>query len=199
MTGDYDAARALAGQAARAGTRAGDANAARDAWILESAILFDQERFAELEEATALAALEESAVPGAWHSGLAWVFAARGEADRGRRHLDAVAAGGWALLPRDANHLACLHELAEAAAHLGDAHRGRDLLAMLAPYGARNILNARAVNAYGSGSYALGRAATAAGDIAAAAEHLRRAAEHNRAMGALPRAALAERRLAALG
>jgi hypothetical protein len=69
---------------------------------------------------------------------------------------------------------------------------------MLEPYGTRNILNARAVNAYGSGFYALGCAAQAAGDTAAAAEYLRRAVEHNRAMGALPRAALAERRLAEL-
>jgi hypothetical protein len=64
---------------------------------------------------------------------------------------------------------------------------------MLAPYADRCILNARAVNAYASGSYALGRAATAAGDRTAAAAHLARAVEHNRALGALPRAAIAER------
>ena len=155
------------------GTLAGDANAARDAWIQATAILFEQERYDELEEGPALAALESSAVPGAWHSGLAWVFAARGETERGRHHLDAIARDGWALLPRDANQLACLHECAEAAAYLGDAARGRELVAMLTPYASRCILNARAVNAYASGSYALGRAATAAGDIAAAAEHLR--------------------------
>jgi hypothetical protein len=198
MRGEYDAARELAARAAEIGTRAGDANAARDAWIQKTAILFQQERFDELDEKPALEALAASAVPGAWHSGLAWVFAARGDHDRARRHLDAIAADGWALLPHDVNQLACLHELAEAAAFLGDADRGRDLLRMLAPYGARNILNARAVNAYGSGSYALGRAATAAGDRGAAAAHLRCAVEHNRAMGATPWAELAERRLAAL-
>jgi hypothetical protein len=198
MAGRYDEARALGADAARIGTRAGDANAARDVWIQETSMLFEQERFDELDEGPALAALEASAVPGAWHSGLAWVLAARGDTERGRRHLDAIAAGGWALLPRDANHLACLCECAEAAAHLADAVRGRELLAMLEPYGERNILNARAVNSYGSGWFALGRAATAAGDLDAAAAHLRRAFEHNRAMGALPRAELARRRLAEL-
>jgi hypothetical protein len=112
---------------------------------------------------------------------------------RARHHLDAIARDDWALLPRDANHLACLHECAEAAAYLRDAARGRELVAMLAPYADRCILNARAVNAYASGSHALGRAATAAGDRAAAREHLARAAAHNRALGADPRAALAER------
>jgi hypothetical protein len=115
-----------------------------------------------------------------------------------REHLDAVAREDWAILPRDANQLACTYELAEAAAHLGDAARGRELLAMLEPYTGRNIINARAVNACGSSWYALGRAATAAGDLDAAEAHMRRAAVHNRAMGALPRAALAERRIAEL-
>jgi hypothetical protein len=197
MAGRYAEARALGAEAARLGARAGDANAARDVWIQESSILFEQERWEALDEQAALAALESSAVPGAWHSGLAWVFAARGD-PRAPDHLAALAADGWALLPRDANRLAALHEAAEAAAHLGDADRGRDLLAMLAPYGDRNILNARAVNAYASGSYALGRAATAAGELEAAARHLARAADHNRAMGALPRVELAERRLADL-
>jgi hypothetical protein len=198
MAGRYAEAAALGEEAARIGTLAGDANAARNAWIQATAILFEQERYDELEEGPALAALESSAVPGAWHSGLAWVFAARGETERGRHHLDAIARDRWALLPRDANHLACLHECAEAAAYLSDADRGADLVAMLAPYAGRCILNARAVNAYASGSYAIGRAATAAGDVTWAAEHLTRAVEHNRALGAEPRAALAERRLAEL-
>ena len=164
MAGRYAEAIALGEEAGRVGTLAGDANAARNAWIQATAILLEQERYDELEEGPALAALESSAVPGAWHSGLAWVFAARGETERGRHHLDAIARDGWALLPRDANQLACLHECAEAAAYLGDAARGRELVAMLTPYASRCILNARAVNAYASASYALGRAATAAGD-----------------------------------
>jgi DNA-binding SARP family transcriptional activator/tetratricopeptide (TPR) repeat protein len=198
MAGRYAEANALGEEAGRIGTLAGDANAGRNAWIQATAILFEQERYDELEEGPALAALESSAVPGAWHSGLAWVFAARGETERGRHHLDAIARDGWALLPRDANHLACLHECAEAAAYLSDIDRGADLVALLAPYAGRCILNARAVNAYASGAYALGRAATAAGDTEAAAEHLTRAAADNRALGAEPRAALAERRLAEL-
>jgi DNA-binding SARP family transcriptional activator/RecA/RadA recombinase len=198
MAGRYAEAMTLGEEAARIGTLAGDPNAARDAWIQATASLLEQERYDELEEGPALAALESSAVPGAWHSGLSWVFAARGETERARHHLDAIARDRWALLPRDANHLACLHECAEAAAYLGDVDRGADLVALLAPYGGRCILNARAVNAYASGSYAIGRAATAAGDVAWAAEHLARAVEHNRALGAEPRAALAERCLRAL-
>jgi DNA-binding SARP family transcriptional activator len=198
MAGRYDEARALAAEAATLGTRAGDRNAARDAWIQETAMRLEEERLDELDEEAAVAALEASAVPGAWHSGLAWVFAARGQHDRARHHLGALARDSWAILPRDANRLASLHECAEAAAHLADAERGRDLMAMLAPYAGRCILNSRAVNSYGSGAYALGRAATAAGEMAAAAEYLARAAEHNRALGAFPRAELAERRLRAL-
>ena len=156
MAGRYAEAVALGEEAARIGTLAGDANAARNASIQATAILLEQERYDELEEGPALAALESSAVPGAWHSGLAWVFAARGETERGRHHLDAIARDRWALLPRDANHLACLHECAEAAAYLGDADRGADLVALLAPYAGRCILNARAVNAYASGAYAIG-------------------------------------------
>jgi DNA-binding SARP family transcriptional activator len=198
MAGRYDEARALAAEAGRVGQRAGDANAARSAWIQEVAILFEQRRFDELDERPALAELQTSAVPGAWHTGIAWAFAARGDHERARTHLDAVAADDWALLPRDANHLSCLFELAEAVWELRDAERGRALLAMLAPYATRNVLNARAVCAYGSASYALGLAAIAAGHRGAAAAHLRRALEHNRAMGALPRAAQAEQRLAEL-
>jgi DNA-binding SARP family transcriptional activator len=194
MAGRYAEAEALGREAAAIGARAGDANAGRDVWMQRTAMLFEQERFDELDEASALAALEASARPGAWHSGIAWVFAARGD-PRAAAHLDALAAGGWALLPHDANHLACLSEAAEAAAYLGDAARGRDVLAMLAPYTDRNVLNARAVNAYGSGAFAAGRAATAAGDRELAARHLARAVEHNRALGAWPRAELAERRL----
>ena len=101
-----------------------------------------------------------------------------------REHLDAVAREDWAILPGDANQPACTYEPAEAAAYLGDAARGRELLAMLEPYARRNIINARAVNACGSSWYALGRAATAAGDLHAAEAHTRGAAEKTRAMGA---------------
>ena len=195
MAGRYAEAAALGEEAARIGTLAGDANAARNAWIQATAILFEQERYDELEEGPALAALESSAVPGAWHSGLAWVFAARGETERGRHHLDAIARDGWALLPRDANHLACLHECARLpptwatpAAAPSSSRCSRPTRAAASSTPAPST-RTRA----GPTRSAAPRRPRAT--YVAAAEHLARAVEHNRALGAEPRAALAERRL----
>jgi DNA-binding transcriptional regulator YbjK len=101
-----------------------------------------------------------------------------------------VCDGELANLPWDANRLACLAELAEAATILGAVEHGAAVERALEPWAERNVGNARAVTFYGSAHHFLGKLAALRGDLHTATERLEAAIARNAAYGAGAREAL---------
>ena len=67
----------------------------------------------------------------------AYVDAAVGRVDEARRHMDEMAVGGFAFLPRDHGWLFGMTYLAETALLLGDARHAEEVERLLAPYADR--------------------------------------------------------------
>ena len=99
----------------------------------------------------------------AWHSGMAFGYAMLDEPAAARRHLEVISANDFARLPRDANRVAILCELAEAVGALGDVECAGALYALLTPYAGRNCTNGRAAMCYGATDHFLGRLAQTRG------------------------------------
>jgi tetratricopeptide (TPR) repeat protein len=97
-----------------------------------------------------------------------------------------VASAGFDALPRDANWLIAVTLLAEVCGALGDADRAGELLALLAPYGGRNVIVGRAASCNGSASRLLGILATALGQWEEAERWFAEAHEMHVRMGARP-------------
>jgi hypothetical protein len=120
----------------------------------------------------------------AYRAGYAWYRALEGDADAARELVEWVAADDYARLADDMNRLAALVELAQAMALTGDATYAAGAYERLAPYAARNIVNARGAGGYGSASLHLGLLAALLGRDDAAREHLAAAVDRNAALGA---------------
>jgi hypothetical protein len=120
-----------------------------------------------------------------------------GEREAGRAGFEALAAGGFAAVPRDMLWLTVHCVLAEACALLGDEERARALYRTLLPYRTR-FVQVGIVGHWGSVERFLGVLAAALGDAAAARAHLDAAVERNEAAGARHAAALARQTSAAL-
>jgi hypothetical protein len=67
----------------------------------------------------------------------AYVDAVVGRIDEAQRHMDDMAAGGFAFLPRDHGWLFGMTYLAETALLIGDGRRAAEIEQLLAPYGHR--------------------------------------------------------------
>jgi tetratricopeptide (TPR) repeat protein len=195
LEGRYDEGRRLADEAQAAGRMAEDANAQIFHVIQTGAIYVEQERFAEFEIPDTVEERLESEASVAWMTGLAWSLAVSGQEDEARAVLARVCDDELAALPWDANRLACLAELAEAACALGEIVHAAAIERALEPWADRNLGNARAVSFYGSGHYFLGKLAALRGDRDTAARRFRAAITRNAEFGAAPRSAMARREL----
>ena len=91
-----------------------------------------------------------------------------------------------AALPRDANWLIALTLLSEVCAALGDAERARELYALLAPHGGRNVIVGRAASCNGCASRLLGMLASVLGEWDEAERRFFEAREMHVRMGARP-------------
>ena len=120
----------------------------------------------------------------AYRAGYAWYLATRGEAGEARDVVAWIAADDWARLADDMNRLAALCEVAQAMTIVGDATHAAGAYDRLAPYAARNVVNARGAGGYGSAELHLGLLAALLGRDAAARTHLAAAVERNTTLGA---------------
>ena len=197
MEGRLDDARALVAEFAAIGARVQDANAALYSDVQRHAFWLEEETFGAVPD-DLLERQYGAPAEAAYRAGFAWVYAARGERERAREMLEWVAGDGFARLPHDMNRLAALCELAQASALLGDARHAAALYAELAPYGDRNVLNARGAAGYGSVSLHLADVAALLGDRALAARHYEDAIAHNERIGAVRWLERARRRHAEL-
>ena len=200
MRGDFELADRESAAAAELGRRAQDANADISPRIQRNLLLIEQRRFADLdlellrERASRGPTTQAGWFEGAWLAALAWAHAELGQIEHARAAFEAVAAHGFAILPRDANwHAAC--DMAEACALLGDREAVPALLEILGPHASLNPVVGRGIGCYGPVDYFLGRLGTTAGDDERAVRHFERALAACEKMGARPRAALSRLRL----
>lgn len=147
-------------------------------------------RIAEVIPLIEMAAVEASTVP-AWHCTLADLYWVVGRRDDAAREFEALAASGFAEIPRDTSWLVAVSLIAGVCADLGDQPRAKLLYAMLTPY--RDLIAAArpAIVGLGPVSTMLGRLAGVLGEWDAANLHFERAVIIAERMGARPWAARA--------
>ena len=144
LEGRYADAEVLAGEALAVGRRA----QTRTPLLRFAQQIFTlrgwQGRLAEVEPLLRAGAAETQVVP-AWRCALAQFYAIAGREAEAHRELDALAADGYAALPRDTNWLTSMALLASVCAHLRDAERAAPLYDLLRPYAGRVAVSRFAV------------------------------------------------------
>ncbi len=185
LEGRYDEAERLAADALALGqqaqTRTAVLNYAQQLFLLRG----EQARFAEVEPLL-VAGVSETAVVAAWRCGLADFYSACGRMAEARRELDALAADGFASLPRDSTWLTAVVLLASVCWRLGDERRAETLYGLLRPYAGRVAIARPLVVLVGLVDERLGVLAALLGRFDEAQRHLASALALAERMRALP-------------
>jgi DNA-binding winged helix-turn-helix (wHTH) protein/tetratricopeptide (TPR) repeat protein len=121
-----------------------------------------------------------------WRATRALAHAEMGRHAEAQAAIAALAADGFAAIPRNFNRLSGLVVLAEASTIIGDASAAARLYELLAPHRPRAVVLGAGVACWGSLDLYLGRLAATAGQPSAAARHLEDALAMNTRMGARP-------------
>jgi tetratricopeptide (TPR) repeat protein len=185
LAGDFEAAERLTQETLAIGQRGQAENALHYYAQAMFNILREQGRLAEVEGAVRGFIEVYPAIP-AWRSALALMLIELGRVDEARAEFEAVAAGGFAAFPKDANWLIAVTLMAEVCGALGDAARAAELYSLLAPYAGRNVVVGRNATCNGSASRLLGVLATAQGLWDVAEAHFEEAQRMHLRMGARP-------------
>lgn len=193
--GDVRAARRLADEAHARGTRARDDNADVVFRANHYTLHALEEAWQEVDLSDLRSRIDSPAGP-AYRAYLALCLAELGDEQAARALLDGAAADGFDRMPRDANLLIGLAQLAEVCAALRDGERAAEVVPLLEPFADRMLSPVRATCLAGSVARPLGRALAAAGRTAEAIAALEAAIAADRARGGIPFAARAERDLA---
>jgi tetratricopeptide (TPR) repeat protein len=184
LEGRFGEAEKLAGEALAAGRSV----QARTATLRFAQQLFTlrgwQGRLAEVEPLIGAGVSETQVVP-AWRCALANFYSLSGREPEARREFEALAASGFAEVPRDTNWLTSMALLASVCGRLRDAARSEHLYALLEPYAARIAVSRLAVM-IGPIEHRLGVLAGVRGRYAEAETHFGRALAVAERMRALP-------------
>jgi hypothetical protein len=127
---------------------------------------------------------------------LALCLAELGDEGGARALLDEAVVEGLERMPRDANLVGGLAQLADASATVGHAECAAAVVPLLEPFADRMVVFVRATALAGSVARPLGRALAAVGRSDEAIDALEAAVEADRARGGIPLAAHAQRDLA---
>ena len=185
IDGDFDEAERLANETLAIGQREHAENALHYYAMAMFNLRREQGRLGEVEDAVARFIELYPAIP-AWRCTQALMHVELGRLEQAREVFEAVAEPGFDALPRDANWLIALTVLAEVCATLGDAARARELYALLAPHGGRNVIVGRAATCNGCASRLLGMLASVLGEWDEADRRFFEAREMHIRMGARP-------------
>jgi DNA-binding SARP family transcriptional activator len=148
----------------------------------------EQDRLPELLEAFEYTASQAEEVPG-WRAPVAWARVQAGDAETGRAIVRDLAAGDFAVLPRDGNFLVAVVLVAHVIGELGDPELAPQVETALRPYADLWAILGTGGASLGPIAYSLGQAALLRGDLAQAEADLRRALELSEAMRSRPYAA----------
>ena len=152
----------------------------------------EQGRLAEVEGAVRGFIELYPAIP-AWRGALALLLIELGRPDEARAEFEAVAEGGFAAFPRDANWLIAITLMAEVCGALGDAARARELYARSSPTRAATCVVGRNATCNGCASRLLGHPGGGARRVRAGRAPLRGGAGDARARWARGRCTRARR------
>ena len=138
----------------------------------------------------------ESPAGRSYRAYLALCLAELGNLDAARALLDEAVAEGLERMPRDANLVIGLEQLAEASAAVGHAECAAEVVPLLERFADRMVVCVRATGLVGSAARPLGRALAAAGRTDEAVDVLEAAVAADRTRGGIPLASKAQRYLA---
>ena len=133
MAGRFGEAERLAMEAFETGKRLGVDNVEGVMGVQMFTIRREQGRLAEVAPVVRHFVNDRGA-GAAWRPGLALIYADLGDLDAARREFTDLAAGEFAIVPRDALWQTCLGYLAEVCTALGDRERAAWLYEKLEPY-----------------------------------------------------------------
>lgn len=193
--GDLPSARRFADEAYAQGTHARDANAdlvlnANHYTLHIVAEAWDEFDLSDLRDRV------DSPAGRSYRAHLAHCLAELGDDVAARALLAEAAAEGFDRMPRDANLLIGLAQLADTCAALGDRERAAAVVPLLEPFADRMVSLVRATGLAGSAARPLGRALATAGRWSEAIAALEEAIAADRSRGGIPFAARAQRDLA---
>jgi DNA-binding SARP family transcriptional activator/tetratricopeptide (TPR) repeat protein len=193
--GDLPSARRFADEAYAQGTHARDANADLVLNANHYTLHIVAEAWDEFD-LSYLRARVDSPAGRSYRAHLAHCLAELGDDEAARALLEEAAAEGFDRMPRDANLLIGLAQLADACAALGDGERAAAVVPLLEPFADRMVSLVRATGLAGSAARPLGRALATAGRWSEAIAALEEAIAADRSRGGIPFAARAQRDLA---
>ena len=193
--GEPAAARRLAQEAHGHATRVHDENADHALRANHYTLHVVEEAWQEVD-LDYLRARIEAPAGRSYRAYLALCHAEQGDPDAARALLDEAVAEGLEAMPRDANLVGGLQQLADACAAVGHAECAAAVVPLLEPFADRMVVFVRATALAGSAARPLGRALSAAGRTAEAIDALDAAIAADRTRGGIPLAARAQRDLA---
>ncbi|HEY2388840.1 MAG TPA: tetratricopeptide repeat protein [Candidatus Binatia bacterium] len=159
LTGRLADAEAAIEEAFELGRRAQAPDAAL-VHMLQLFVLCREQNRLDEAEAALRATLERHPANRSLQTGLALLLAETHREDEARKCLDRLAANAFAAIPRAANDVNALDQIARACHVLGDAARARQLYDRLVPYAARNVVVGLAYACTGPVAGTLGLLAT---------------------------------------
>ena len=193
--GEPAAARRLAQEAHGHATRVHDENADHALRANQYTLHVVEEAWQEVD-LDYLRARIEAPAGRSYRAYLALCHAEHGDPDAARALLDEAVAEGLEAMPRDANLVGGLQQLADACAAVGHAECAAAVVPLLEPYADRMVVFVRATALAGSAARPLGRALSATGRTDEAIDALEAAIAADRTRGGIPLAARAQRDLA---
>jgi tetratricopeptide (TPR) repeat protein len=183
MAGRFDEAERLSMEAFETGKRLGVDNVEGVMGVQMFTIRREQGRLAELAPVVRHFVNDRGA-GAAWRPGLALVYADLGDCAAARREFEDLAAGEFAVVPRDALWQTCLCYLAEVCAALGDRERAAWLYEQLEPYRDLAVVVGNTTTCLGATARYLGMLAVLLGREDMAVALFERALEIEQRMGA---------------
>jgi tetratricopeptide (TPR) repeat protein len=183
--GELADAERYAGEAGRVGRRAGSANALVLSEMLWFVLLVERRSPSLPDRFRRLAVDHPELLGPAGLPMFVWLLALVGDEAQARTHLAEVRAGGLDRIPRDAEWLPVMTQLAEAAVVLGDRELGADLYERLEPYGRLCVVEGIGAAHRGSVARAVALLAALGGDRVATLAALERAHPIDQAIGRL--------------
>ena len=121
-----------------------------------------------------------------FRAGLALTWTELGRPDDALGEINALAEGGFEIVPRDASFTACIALVSEAAATLGDTTHAAVLAELLAPHSGRLIVGGVGIVCFGAVDRYIGMLAMCNGDYPEAVRRLEAAAQLEERVGSEP-------------
>jgi len=185
LRGEFAESERWAREAFRIGERAQDPDAAQCYLVQISGFRGAVKSLHDIELPTREFAEQMATVP-AWRAGLALLYTGLQQDALARQEFEQLAAHNFMDIPRNADWMITMTNLAQVSAYLRDTARAARIYELLLPYADRCLLVGVALICMGSMAWYLGILATALGRWEEAEAHFATALRRNTQLGAKP-------------